>query len=581
MSKRIFTVILALVLSLTALSFGAEAEWSGAKLEYDESGKTLKLSWVEFSADVAKYTATIYNNSNNIVRTQTFTKDESGNIATELVYNNPFGGKHYAKVVAYDESDGELDTCTTNVLLVPIVIVNNGITLTLTADGSVSLTWNEIKNAKNYTVEVTYIGADNTTQVITHDVGAATAYAVTDAEYDNLTSITLNGYDSYYNKRVIGTITLSAYSAADSGVGQVSLNCNTGILSWINQGSQPHYVTAYLIGQSLGKQNCLMQGSCDVSSLLRQFYNQVIYFTVYAGDPDNGGVAIGSATYYPTNIGSAPGSSYTTNSSLTVMVSETTANVDWSFYLQQNYTGQYIVNYILNGEKKTAVLDNTVTSIDLPWAGGLMVDVMAFNGYGYQSIGTATVDRDGTVIYNTRANENSIIGDNCTIIVGMYTSELIWNDSSDTVRYEIEYTDNVTGTTRTTQTYFQNYYNTAASIPIGYDISTDFSVRVLAYTSNGQPSIVASVDYKGTSSGQTPTPTVCEHTFEYQSCTEVHWKHCTKCGYTCEVGEHSAANGSCSVCGRSSTTSRFDVNGDGQVNLQDAVMILRRLAHLD
>ena len=579
MSKRIFTVILALVLSLTALSFGAEAEWTGAQLVYNEAEKTLTFSWTEYEG-AAKYTATIYNSSNTAVRTQTYIKVDE-RVTTELTCGNPAGGKYYGKVTAYNEDGIELDSCISGDVIVPAVVTNNGITITLGADGSVVVSWNPVTAAVAYIVDVYYRDADNKAQTMSHNVGAATSHTINYADYDKLTSITVYYQDSALNKRTIGTVYPASNNGGSvnqgNGNGNVYLDYDTGCVRWISQGDQPHYVRAYLIGGNpLGEMDCGTAGYCDVSSLLRQYYNQVIYFSVYttiSGYTQN----IGTAVYNPnyTDKYYSSGIGYT----FTVTVSGSVANIDWSYYQNRgNTVSQYLINYVINGEKKSVVLDGSETSIDLQWAGGLMVDVMVFNGSLYLTIGNATVDKDGTVIYGVRPNEGNIFGDNCVMSVGTYSSSVTWASVEGTSYYTVISTDNTTGRV--------SYYNTTftyASIPLGYSVNTDFSVRVLAYTSNGQPSIVASVDYKGTSSGQTPTPTptVCEHTFEYQSCTEVHWKHCTKCGYTCEVGEHSAANGSCSVCGRSSTTSRFDVNGNGHVDLQDAVMILRRLAHLD
>ena len=488
MSKRIFTVILALVLSLTALSFGAEAEWTGAQLTYEETYRILRLRWDECEGAV-RYVASIYNSNDNPLYSRPF---EAGGYK-ELSYSVS-GGTYYGEVAAYDESGAKIATSTTEKITVPIIITSGNLTLKRDGDGTVTLSWKEVSKAESYVVNVVYMNDENFLQGSSVNVGLASSYVITEAPYEKLYQITVSYLDIDNRNTTVGTMTLSSASAG----------------------------------------------------------------------------------YYP-------GTTNTPTTYITVTVSGSTATADWSAYVTRlgASPSQYLVNYILDGEKYSVTKPASETSIELQWAGGLTLEVLAFNAFNngaYTYVDSAAVDKDGTVIYGVRPNEGNIFGDNCVMSVGTYSSSVTWASVEGTSYYTVISTDNTTGRV--------SYYNTTftyASIPLGYSVNTDFSVRVLAYTSNGQPSIVASVDYKGTSSGQTPTPTptVCEHTFEYQSCTEVHWKHCTKCGYTSEVGEHSAANGSCSVCGRSSTSSRFDVNGNGHVDLQDAVMILRRLAHLD
>ena len=486
MSKRIFTVILALVLSLTALSFGAEAEWTGAQLVYNESSQLLTLGW-DACEGANRYVATIYNNNNSVVKTETFAATGSRTLYT--VVN---GGTYYGEVAVYDESGAKIATSTTEKITVPMIVTSGNLTLKRDGDGTVTLSWKEVTKAESYVVDVVYRNDENVIQNSSVNVGLTSSYVITEAPYEKLNQLTVSYLDIDNTKTTVGTITISSAGAG----------------------------------------------------------------------------------YYP-------GTTNTPTTYITVTVSGSTATADWSSYVTRlgASPSQYLVNYILDGEKHSVTKSASETSIELQWAGGLTLEVLAFNAFNngaYTYVDSAAVDKDGTVIYGVRPNEGNIFGDNCVMSVGTYSSSVTWASVEGTSYYTVISTDNTTGRV--------SYYNTTftyASIPLGYSVNTDFSVRVLAYPLSGQPSIAASVDYKGTSSGQTPTPTVCEHTFEYQSCTEVHWKHCTKCGYTCEVGEHSAANGSCSVCGRSSTSSRFDVNGNGHVDLQDAVMILRRLAHLD
>ena len=509
MAKRILAIVLALVLSLSALSVGVFAEWSGAQLIYDESGKTLKLSWVEYSADAAKYTATIYNSSNASVRTQTFTKDANGNVTKELSYSNPAGGKYYAEVVAYNSDGRKLDSCITSDVTVPTVVTNNGITLTQAANGSVTVSWNTVSGAVAYIVDVNYRDASNASKSATHNVGTATTYSVNDADYDKLTSITVSYQDSALNKRTIGTVypsssgggsLLPGYTGGD-GVGQVTLNYYTGVISWINQGSQPHYVTAYLIGQSLGKNNCLMQGSCDVSSLLRQYYNQVIYFTVYAGDPDNGGVAIGSATYNPNYTGIYPGTGYYPGSSsgvlgytgINVVVSGGWATVTWN---QVPYATAYNVQYVINNRTYNRQLSGTQTSVQLDCSAGLQVVVSYVYNGGTYTVGSATVSANGEVSYTGTSynpgNSNYITGNNCTLNVGATTSTVTWYPNSAAMGYNVIYTNNDNGSTQVATLSS----TTTATIPLGYNNCNSFDVNVIALSTTGN-GIVASVRYSG------------------------------------------------------------------------------------
>ena len=78
-----------------------------------------------------------------------------------------------------------------------------------------------------------------------------------------------------------------------------------------------------------------------------------------------------------------------------------------------------------------------------------------------------------------------------------------------------------------------------------------------------------------------PETPPCSHPdFEYQSVTGAHYKVCTSCGDISEVETHTFLDGKCTVCGRAAERC-YDVNGDGRVTSVDAVLILRRLAHLE
>ena len=476
MSKRIFTVILALVLSLTALSFGAEAEWTGAQLTYDESIRILRLRWDECEGAV-RYVASIYTSNDNPVYSRSF---EAGEYK-ELSYSVS-GGTYYGEVAAYNESGAKIATSTTEKITLPMITTIGSLTLKRDGDGTVTLSWKEVSKAESYVVNVVYMNDENFLQGSSVNVGLASSYVITEAPYEKLYQITVSYLDIDNRNTTVGTMTLSSYTGGYNSYGG-------GI-----------YVTI------------------NTSALATVTWNPVSYATGYK------------------------------------------------------------VQYVTDGQTYTKDCSVSENYIQLDYSKGLQVTVSyVYNGSTY-AIGTASISAAGVVTYGgTTSNPGGInvTGSNCTMNVGATSSVIYWNPVSGANYYQVIYTNNVTNTSYNLHTYVTN-----ATIPFGANNCNSFSVVVFSVSSSGN-SVVATVRYNGTSSGQTPTPTVCEHTFEYQSCTEVHWKHCTKCGYTCEVGEHSAANGSCSVCGRSSTTSRFDVNGDGQVNLQDAVMILRRLAHLD
>ena len=64
------------------------------------------------------------------------------------------------------------------------------------------------------------------------------------------------------------------------------------------------------------------------------------------------------------------------------------------------------------------------------------------------------------------------------------------------------------------------------------------------------------------------------HHFACVGAEGVHWDQCDECGYTTNVRAHSVVDGRCSECGYSPAKT-YDANGDGEVTLDDAIIVLK------
>ena len=64
------------------------------------------------------------------------------------------------------------------------------------------------------------------------------------------------------------------------------------------------------------------------------------------------------------------------------------------------------------------------------------------------------------------------------------------------------------------------------------------------------------------------------HHFTCVGAEGVHWDQCDECGYTTNVRAHSIVDGRCSECGYSPAKT-YDANGDGEVTLDDAIIVLK------
>lgn len=72
------------------------------------------------------------------------------------------------------------------------------------------------------------------------------------------------------------------------------------------------------------------------------------------------------------------------------------------------------------------------------------------------------------------------------------------------------------------------------------------------------------------------------HNFKCVGAEGVHWDQCEECGYTTNVEPHKFENDVCTECGFKSVPQsyRFDLNGDGTLNISDGVIMQRALAGL-
>ncbi len=525
MAKRILAIVLALALSLSLLTvemFAASLSPTIAKSSSDSTAVIVR--WQPVSG--AYYYSVQLRKDGTTTGSAVRTTPNSDNSNLYQDFKNLSGGTYTATVTAYDRNNAALEMETTaSGVDIPISGGSTSYKITVSGTtGNIRVSWDAYKpttsqagQAISYEVEYTYKNASGVTQpaqvAYPQNNGQAT-YVDINVGDNTLTTVTV-----YYK---VGTATrqsLSSMTAAGTGYvpgytdpsSNVWIDYQSGLLRWINQGNGPHYVVAYLTGgTSLGNQGPIYDGYVNIQSLVAQHGGVNIYFDVYRGGlPNNGGVLVGSAVYYPYGQGGGynpnyPGSAFN-GINVSVNTTTKTATVSWQAV---SYATSYTVTYVYQGRTITAPYANNTTSVSLSYDGGLTVSVSySYNG-GTYTIGSATVSDSGVVNYSNvnpnygygYNNGNYITGQGCAMTVGATSSTVTWQPVSNAMYYSAYYVDNSTGRTQATSPSPA----TTVTVPLGYSNSNGFTVTVMYYNYAGQATgYVGNVTYSGTLSNVT------------------------------------------------------------------------------
>ena len=517
MAKRILAIVLALALSLSLLT----VEMFAASLDPHirrTGSNSVEVTWSPVEG-VSRYTVTLFRNDTTTGNIQ------SVNATSDLkaTFSNLAGGTYTASVSAYKsgEATARITEPTADSANIDITgQTSKGKISVSGTTGDITITWEKVKDANgnalsNVNYELTYVyresGATTDTtktatangvESVTISIGSATLSRV------SITYVVNNGGRQDY-----GFINLNSFGGGSTSdpSANVWVDYTNGLLRWINQGNGPHYVVAYLTGgTSLGNQGPIYDGYVNIQSLVAQHGGVNIYFDVYRGGlPNNGGVLVGSAVYYPYGQGGGynpnyPGSAFN-GINVSVNTVTKTATVSWQAV---SYATSYTVTYVYQGRTITAPYANNTTSVSLSYDGGLTVSVSySYNG-GTYTIGSATVSDSGVVNYSNvnpnygygYNNGNYITGQGCAMTVGATSSTVTWQPVSNAMYYSAYYVDNSTGRTQATSPSPA----TTVTVPLGYSNSNGFSVTVMYYNYAGQATgYVGSVNYSGTLSNVT------------------------------------------------------------------------------
>lgn len=324
---------------------------------------------------------------------------------------------------------------------------------------------------------------------------------------------------------LVGT---ASYTGSSSGLGTVgSVYASNGNIYWTGNGST--YYTIYMysgngyglitsatynaVGNYYGSQ------SAEVASWVSRYASG--YSTVYFTVTGSNGASIGSTDYnvyygsggYNNGLGTGLGS---TNGLRATVNSNGVVTVTWNTVSGANYYYVYGSN---GGSTISTITGTPVYSFNWTYGNTASISITAgtsvSNGV---SIGTVNIAANGAVTYGTvggnlgsvgtavgTGNGNYVNGNNCSLTVGSTTTSVYWNGVADAVQYIVQYTNNDTNQS------FNNpsYSGTAATINLGRDNCTSFTVNIIAITrnnTNGQ--IIGSATYTGS---KTSTATKSEY----------------------------------------------------------------------
>lgn len=278
MTKRILAIVLAMVMCLSVLSVEIFASnitaMNDVKATY--SGTSITVSWGTVSG-AAKYDVEILKNGTR-VNSSTVT----GTSTTLNVYN---AGSFDINVYAKDSNGKAVGTGSTT-CTIPQQSTQSGITVSSTANG-VSVSWSAVAGVSSYYVGYTYYDASNKSQS-TYTTTDKTSVELNVA-YDKLSSVSVRvGNSSGYS---VGSWNKSYNPGGSTG----NVTYSNGYLRWTNSYNTYYTVSITINGSNAGSYNAGYTNSYNVASIINQYANSTIVFTVYASSYGS----IGSYTYYP------------------------------------------------------------------------------------------------------------------------------------------------------------------------------------------------------------------------------------------------------------------------------------------
>lgn len=498
MTKRIFAIVLALVMSLSMFAVNVFAATTLTVVANGGAG-TLTATWTAVDG-AATYNLSYWKGETElaVVKDLTTTTHTLGGLQA--------GNDYYVKVRAYDTNGGALTDAVTSS------------TATVTASGSGTatgviysayfgpylvtkytdkavVTWTATAGAAQYRVIYTVDGGTKVTKLT-----GATSIEIP-AAYTESFTIEVTAASSSALLGSYGTQTVPSGTTGGSSVGTGTTTTSGNLV--ITKGTTSSTVTWTAVSGATGY---VVEYQKSTATSASSTYVTTNAATVACGTSDtwtvtvkaivsNNLVTIGSATVYPGSSSNTGSSGVVTSGTLTVTKGTSSSVVKWNAV---SGATAYIVNYKKVGASVTESSYVSATQVTVPYGSSdsWIVEVRAIVSSNLVSVGSATVT-PGSTTSGTTTSTVTTNGSNCTVLSSYNSSVVTWNATGST--FLVIYTETGKEAKSTTVT------SKSVTIPVGYN--TSFTVYVYNMTSG---SLCASATVKATSTGTTSTVTKTE-----------------------------------------------------------------------
>lgn len=498
MTKRILAIVMALVLSLSVLSFEAFASFDkGPSIDY--SGTTVTVN-VGSRSGATSYSVTLLRNGSSYQ-----TRSNLAANATATFTGVATGSSYSARVTAYD-ANGVLDTATTDTITVPLS--GSTTTGTITVNGN-TVSWTAVKDVtvERYDVDYTVRLSNNTTESRSKNAGTATSTTLEVGSGETLISVTVYYTVTGKPRQTYGTVNVNGGSVTPTNPSTGSVRIVGTTLYW---NAVSNAIAYRVTGVNANGVTVINDGnvragitSYDFSGVASITYGNYITFTVVATTSDNGKtVTVGSATYNP--YGSVSGGVGTGYLSLS-RTGNNTYTVSW----YDSYSGTATYSVSVNGAQQVSSITGTSCTIYFTFGVTNIVSVYRTLGGTNTLIGTATIDANGNLVSNSgigggyyQTGSYTVNGDNCTLNVGYSTTTVTWNSSYSSqygYMYFVQYTIDSTG-----RQYTSSYtYGNSVTINAGSKDGAFTANVILANYYGTQGTVIGSARYNGSNSNFT------------------------------------------------------------------------------
>lgn len=489
MTKRIFAIVLALVMSLSMFAVEAFAAGATATL----SGNNITITCTE--AGAAKYAVDLFKDGSSYAGVKEFT----GATLSATINNLP-AGAYFAYVRPYDVNGNSLVTeaYKTNAVNITTAGGNNntgviyqayfGPYLVTKLVDKATVSWNPVASAAQYRVTYSVNGVEK--QAITGSPVVEIPAKVT----DNFT-VEVSAFSTTAALGSLGTQSIPAGTTGGSSTGaggsgttntgnlSITKSTNSALVKWNAVPSATGYLVEYKKSTANAATSAFVTtNSTTVPCGVNDTWSVVVKALV------NGQfVTVGSATVAAGYTGgSTGGSGIITSGNISVTKGTNSSVVKWNAVT--GATG-YIVYYKKTGETAANTVYAQTTQATIPCGSkdSWVVEVRAIINGSLTTVGSATVTPGSTTSGITTGTVTTA-GMNCTVISTYSSSTITWNGTA--ASYMVIYTENGKGAK------VQTVNTKSVTIPVGYN--TSFSVIIVDTVSNAT---IATANVKASTTG--------------------------------------------------------------------------------